>query len=225
MLLAALAGAARVRAQAALLMEEPYGVAGALNPTGHDAVYFARICAETPVKLRRCAPGEAGVVIARYNKVAGYDWLAIPVIPYFYAVERADEVPAHTDAKTVTAMRRAYVAAHVLKQVGFDGAGLNHAGLDQAGAARQNSQNGGDWYRRQYWYQLTGSAYDRRIYAFRFSTSAAQDDALIAYLNAAPNRSRCLLGGSFLGGLLRCRLGCGRHHNDHRLFHYLIVVR
>jgi hypothetical protein len=184
MLLAVLAGAARVRAQAALLMEEPFGVVGALNPTGHDALYFARICAETPVKLRRCAPGEAGVVLARYNKVAGYDWLAIPVIPYFYAVEKADQVPADTDAKTVTAMRRAYVAAHVLKQVGFD-----QEEPDQTDAARRTRRHGEDWYRQDYWYQLTGSVYDRRVYAFRFSTSAAQDDALIACLNAAPNRS------------------------------------
>ena len=48
---------ARGRAQAALLMEEPYGIFGALNPTGHIAIYFERICAETPVTLRRCEPG------------------------------------------------------------------------------------------------------------------------------------------------------------------------
>jgi hypothetical protein len=39
-------------------MEEPYGFFGSVNPTGHNAVYFARICAETPVKLRRCQSGE-----------------------------------------------------------------------------------------------------------------------------------------------------------------------
>src|SRR5580698_9241853 len=41
-------------AQSALLMEEPYGFFGAVNPTGHNAIYFERICAATPVKLRRC---------------------------------------------------------------------------------------------------------------------------------------------------------------------------
>ena len=53
--LGALCGA-HAKAQAALLMEEPYGFFGALNPTGHNAIYFQRICAETPVKLRRCGP-------------------------------------------------------------------------------------------------------------------------------------------------------------------------
>jgi hypothetical protein len=36
---------------------------------------------------------------------------------------------------------------------------------------------------------LAGSAYDRRIYAFRFNTTAGQDDAFIAHMNAVPNRS------------------------------------
>lgn len=172
--LAMLLGAARVRAQAALLMEQPYGFAGMLNPTGHDAVYFARICAATPVKLRRCAPGEMGVVIARYKNVAGYDWLAIPVIPYLYAVERAGEVPARADRRTVTAMRRAYVATHVLPQV------------DPSARSGRPAE---DWYKRQNWYELAGSAYDRRTYAFPFLTTEKQDDAFIARMNARPNRS------------------------------------
>jgi hypothetical protein len=174
MLLAALQGMARVCAQAALLMEEPYGLVGTLNPTGHNAVYFARICAATPVKLRRCGPGEAGVVIARYKNIDGYDWLAIPLIPYLYAVERPDEVPAQADRKSVTAMRRAYIAAHVLPQVD---------------PSARSGQANDDWYRRQYWYQLTGTAYDRRVYAFRFDTTEKQDDAFIARMNAGPNRS------------------------------------
>ena len=84
----------RCHSQAALLMEEPYGFFGALNPTGHTAVYFqTRVCAETPVVLRRCGPGEPGAVIARYQGMSGYDWVAIPLIPYLYSVEDASQVP------------------------------------------------------------------------------------------------------------------------------------
>jgi hypothetical protein len=39
------------------------------------------------------------------------------------------------------------------------------------------------------WTQLIGAAYERRIYAFRFQTTPAQDDALIARMNTGPNRS------------------------------------
>src|SRR5580658_2356126 len=66
-------------AQAALLLEQPYGVFGTLNPTGHAAVYLEHVCADTPVHLRYCDPGETGIVISRYKGLAGYDWIAIPL--------------------------------------------------------------------------------------------------------------------------------------------------
>ena len=53
----------RARADAALLMEEPYGEFGRYNPTGHAAIYLNHVCAESPVKLRVCRPDEHGVVI------------------------------------------------------------------------------------------------------------------------------------------------------------------
>src|ERR1700753_519702 len=49
-------------AEAALLMEEPYGEFGFFNPTGHSAVYLNHVCAESPVKLRTCRHREDGVV-------------------------------------------------------------------------------------------------------------------------------------------------------------------
>jgi hypothetical protein len=156
------------RAQAAMLMEEPFGFFGFLNPTGHDAFYFERICAETPVRLRRCAPGEAGAVITRYQGIAHYDWIAIPLLPYLYAVESASEVPARADHETVTALRDKYHEAH-LQSLG-------------------NVPRGGD--RKRGWSQFVGVSYERRIYAFRFATTEEQDDALIARMNADANRSR-----------------------------------
>jgi hypothetical protein len=77
--------ASQVRADATLLLEEPYGRLGAFTGTGHAAVYLSRVCAESPTVLRPCREGEAGVVLSRYNRIAGYDWLAIPLIPYLYA--------------------------------------------------------------------------------------------------------------------------------------------
>ena len=87
-------------------MAEPFGLFGFLNPTGHDAVYFQRICAETPVKLRRCAPGENGAVITRYQGIAEYDWIAMPLLPYLYAVENGSEVPVRADRETVNSTAR-----------------------------------------------------------------------------------------------------------------------
>jgi hypothetical protein len=86
--LISLMAAPRAHADAALLMEEPYANFGAFNPTGHAAVYLNHICAESPTRLRPCRPGEPGAVISRYHKIDGFDWLAIPLVPYLYAVER-----------------------------------------------------------------------------------------------------------------------------------------
>jgi len=71
------ASASLARASATLLLEEPYGKLGFFTATGHAAVYLSGVCAETPLVLRPCAPGELGAVISRYDGVGGYDWLAI----------------------------------------------------------------------------------------------------------------------------------------------------
>jgi hypothetical protein len=156
------------RAQAALLMEEPYGFFGSVNPTGHNAIYFERICAETPTRLRRCQSGELGAVISRYQGINGYDWVAIPLVPYLYSVEDAFDVPARVNRETVRRLRSRYREAHLLS-LGED----LHPG---------NFVRGG-------WTQLVGISYERRIYALRFETTEAQDDALIARMNLGSNHS------------------------------------
>jgi len=151
-----------------LLLEQPYGFFGLMNPTGHNAVYFERICAQTPVELRRCEPGEMGAVIARYQGISGYDWVAIPLVPYLYAVENASDVPTRVDRETVIRMRNRYHEAHLLTLGSNVSAGsITHGG----------------------WTQLLGVAYERRIYAFRFKTTPEQDDAFIARMNGSTNHS------------------------------------
>ena len=66
-----LSGWTRLHAEAALLLAEPFGAFGSMNPTGHAAIYLARVCATSPTSLRHCQPGEPVVVISRYHKVAG----------------------------------------------------------------------------------------------------------------------------------------------------------
>src|ERR1700682_5592361 len=85
-------GPRSANAQATLLLEEPYSYDGTFAGTGHSAVYLSRVCAESPTLLRRCGPGEPGVVLSRYNRVAGRDWIAVPLIPYLYAVNNPEDV-------------------------------------------------------------------------------------------------------------------------------------
>jgi hypothetical protein len=63
LLLVSMTCASKAHANVSLLIEEPYGFFGSINPTGHSAIYLNRVCAESPTVLRRCQPGETGVVI------------------------------------------------------------------------------------------------------------------------------------------------------------------
>jgi hypothetical protein len=163
-----LISAAMASASATLLLEEPYGKLGFFTATGHAAVYLSDVCAETPLKLRACQPGELGAVISRYDGVGGYDWVAIPLIPYLYAVENADDVPLYADPKLVNFLRNQYRREH-LESVAPDGA--------------NGATPGGNWY------ELVGSSYDRTTYAFEIQTSSAQDAAFIERYNSSINRS------------------------------------
>jgi hypothetical protein len=161
-------GAARANAAAALLLEEPYGKLGAFMAQGHAAIYLSRVCAETPLVLRRCKAGESGVVISRYNGVNGYDWIAIPLIPYLYAVEKTDDVPLFANAKLAAFLRNQYRRKH-LEAVAPD--------------APDGETPTGNWY------ELVGTSYDRTVYSYEIQTSPEQDNALIRKLNSLPNES------------------------------------
>src|SRR5580698_1994348 len=96
--------ASEARPAVTLLLEEPFGEFGAMNPTGHAAVYLSHVCAATPLSLRRCRDGELSVVISRYDRVSGYDWIAIPLLPYLYAVDRPELVPGSVGPEDVAAL-------------------------------------------------------------------------------------------------------------------------
>jgi len=155
-------------ASATLLLEEPYGKLGFFTATGHAAVYLSGVCAETPLVLRPCNPGETGVVISRYDGVGHHDWIAIPLIPYLYAVDRPESVPLFADARMTAFLRDTYRRRYL---------------EDIAPDSQDGGTPGGNWY------ELVGSSYDRTIYGFEIATTPEQDAALIRKLNSLPNES------------------------------------
>lgn len=156
------------RASISLLMEEPYGAFGAFNPTGHAAIYLNHVCAESATSLRPCGPGEFGVVVSRYHDIHGYDWIAVPLIPYLYAVEDASQVPVFVDRERVTSLRDAYRRTHLESLAPDD---------------RHGRAPGGEWV------QLVGSSYDRTIHGFEIDSTEEQDARFIAYFNDRRNVS------------------------------------
>lgn len=156
-------------ANVSLLIEEPFGFFGSINPTGHSAIYLDRVCAETPTMLRRCEPGETGVVISRYSGIRKLDWVAIPLLPYLYAVERPEDVPQWADKATVLKMREQYAEAH----------------LESLVSITRNF----DYDTKRVWPMLVGVAYIRKIYSFEIATTDEQDDRVIEEYNGTANET------------------------------------
>jgi hypothetical protein len=199
-----------------MLLEEPYGHFGNFNPTGHAAVYLARVCADSPTHLRRCAPGEPGVVISRYHYIAGYDWLAIPLVPYLYAVDSLDQVPAVADLKTEHVLRNAWRRQHLQSIVPNvsdipdipdipDDADSDGPVPDLSAASPHGE-----------WYMLVGAAYSRKIYGFELDSTPAQDDAFIAAWNDRENREHFNLFFSNCADFARSVLDFYYPHAVHR---------
>ena len=159
----------RAHAAATLLLEEPYSYDGTFAGTGHVAVYLSGVCAASPVVLRPCAEGETGIVLSRYDVIAGYDWIAIPLIPYLYAVDRPEAIPLFADARLVAFLRDQYRR-------------------DDLDSLAPDRTDGG--IPEGNWYELVGASYDRTIYGFEIETTPEQDALLIRKLNSQPNRER-----------------------------------
>jgi hypothetical protein len=188
-------------ADAALLMEEPYAQFGAFNPTGHAAIYLNHVCAESPTRLRPCRPGEPGAVISRYHKIDGYDWLAIPLVPYLYAVERVEDVPTTADAALEATLRDQYRRGHLMKLA-----------PDVADGKKAGEAPGGEWT------QLIGASYDRRIYGFQIQTTADEDQQFMNKFNDSPNDGHFNLLFHNCADFSRTLLNVYYPHSVHRNF-------
>ena len=156
-------------AAASLLLEQPYGKLNLVDPAGHSAIYLDNVCAETQLKLRPCHPGELGVVLSRYDGIGGYDWIAMPLLPYLYSVNSISEIPQSVDRTSELQLREAYRRQY-----------LQSVAPDRPDGSAPDGN----------WSQLLGSAFDRTIYGFRVNTTAEQDARLIANFNDHGNVER-----------------------------------
>jgi hypothetical protein len=185
----------RARAGATLLLGEPYGYDGVFAGTGHAALYLSGVCATSPVVLRTCEPGETGVVLSRYRGIGGYDWIAIPLVPYLYAVEKREDIPLFADKKLVAFLRDRYRRNHLESLVPDLPDGGTPGGV---------------------WYELIGASYLRTIYAFELDTRSEQDAQLILMLNNRSNRQRWTLVTANCADFIRQIISFYYPHSVHR---------
>src|ERR1700747_3204675 len=82
-----------------------------ISSTGHSAVYFSRICPESPVKLRLCGPGEAGSVISNYINIGEdqpFEWNIVPLNIYLFGVEDPRNRPLFGSSKIKRLLEERY---------------------------------------------------------------------------------------------------------------------
>jgi len=135
------------RADVTLLLEEPYGAFGGMNPTGHAAVYLSRV-APTPrfpsgdVFQAKPAPSSAVTIGSAVTTGSRFPSFHTFMPCSAYAVQRTDQVPAWTSEEQIASLRDSYRRAW-LEQVAPDNG--------------DGTTPDGDWD------QLIGEAYDRTI--------------------------------------------------------------
>ncbi len=159
--------APRAHASVAVLVGEPFGNFGTMMPVGHTAIYLDHLCADGPLKLRTCRPGEPqGVVVARYHQLGQYDWLVSPVMEFLYATDDPSMVLAYATIDNSWDLRQIYRRRY-LEKIVPDGAEYDNA-TDE-------------------WWESAGTAYTRRIWGYQLATTTEQDRHFMDIMNERPN--------------------------------------
>jgi hypothetical protein len=142
-----------------------------ITGSGHSAVYFSRICPESPVKLRLCLPGEQGSVVSNYTTLGEdqpFEWNVVPLNIYLYGVEDPRYRPLFGSQKIKRVLEERYRAKYL------------SAYCDSESCRTSNKAE---------WREMVGATISRSMYMFVVETTVEQDLALIEQFNALPNQN------------------------------------
>jgi len=140
-----------------------------ITGSGHSAVYFSRICPETPVKLRLCHEGEEGSVISNYTTLGEdqpFEWNIVPLSLYLYGVEDPQDRPLFASHNIKHALEERYREKYL-------------SGYCDGKFCR--TSNNAEWR------EMVGASLSRSLYIFVVNTSVEQDLKFIAEFNSEPN--------------------------------------
>lgn len=142
-----------------------------ITGSGHSAIYFSRICAESPVQLRLCHDGENGSVMSNYTTLGEdqpFEWNIVPLSLYLYGVEDPANRPLLATWKIKHALEERYRGSVLASY-------CQSANCRTSGKAE--------------WREMVGATLERSMYAFVVSTTVEQDQAFIDKFNALPNEN------------------------------------
>jgi hypothetical protein len=142
-----------------------------ITGTGHSAVYFSRICAESPVKLRLCRPDEQGSVMSNYINIGEdqpFEWNVAPLNVYLYGVEDPRHRPIFGSFKLKHELEERYRKRYLS---GY---------CDGPSCATSPKAE---------WREMVAATFIRSVYIFVVDTTVEQDKELIAEFNDSPNKN------------------------------------
>ena len=142
-----------------------------ITGSGHSAVYFSRVCPESPIKLRLCRANEPGSVISNYTTLGEdqpYEWNVVPLSIYLYGVED----PRH----------RPMFGSEEIKGVLEERYRENYLSAYCASESCRTSDNAE-------WREMVGATLSRNLYIFAIATTVEQDREFIEQFNAQPNEN------------------------------------
>ena len=168
-----LVAASPSRGEVGAIVLEPVGALGFFTRVGHAGTYFSNICPDgSPVKMRLCRPGEHGGVVSKYaplSEYEDYDWAIVPFDEFMHGFGASELAPL--------------IGTHGLQRV----IEQHNFGPVFSSALQHNAM--GELPEGQ-WKAALATRFDRTIYIYSIETTAADDAALVAAFNAAPNKSR-----------------------------------
>jgi hypothetical protein len=142
-----------------------------ITGSGHTAVYFSRICPESPIKLRLCRPGERGSVLSNYINLGEderFEWNIAPLTLYVYGVQDPRFRPIFGSQKVKGVLEEKY-----REQV-----------LDPNCATESCMTSN-----KAEWREMVGAGMTRSMYFFVVETTVQQDLDIIAKFNSLPNEN------------------------------------
>ena len=142
-----------------------------ISGTGHSAVYFSRICPESPVRLRLCHLDENGSVMSNYINIGEnqrFEWNIVPLNIYLYGVEDPRFRPLFGSYKIKNLLEERYRTKYL-------------AGYCDGPPCSTN-------YKAE-WREMVAATLIRSVYIFAVDTTLEQDKQLIAQFNSSPNEN------------------------------------
>jgi hypothetical protein len=142
-----------------------------ITGTGHMAVYFSRICADSPTKLRLCGPGELGSVMSTYINIGedrSFEWNIVPLHIYLYGVADPRNRPIFGSFKIKRALEERYRENYL-------------SALCETPSCQTSN--------KAEWREMVAATLIRGMYFFVVDTSVEQDRQLVEEFNNAPNEN------------------------------------